>query len=112
MEHWDIKQPFINAPLDEIIYVYPVPGFETFKGEVYKLKKALYGTKQAAKFLKEILRSLGGTPHFKDECVFIFRDEKTSGWVFLSTHVDDLFPLYNPSGKIIRDRIMACLSEK
>ena len=116
MEHWDIKQAFVNAPLDETIFVHPVSGFSKMEGLVLKLKKALYGTKQAAhawqKFLKKILISMGGVPHLKDECVFIFRDAKTNGWLFLSTHVDDLFPLYNPAGKPLRDKILAALGKE
>ena len=116
MEHWDIKQAFVNAPLDENIFVYPVPGFETYPGEVYRLRKALYGTKQAAhawqKFLVRILCSLGGVPHLKDECVFIFKDSTSGGWLYLSTHVDDLFPLFNEKGKAIRDKIFSSLSKE
>jgi hypothetical protein len=115
MEHWDIKQAFVNAPLDETIYVHPVVGFGE-PGQILKLKKALYGTKQAAhawqKFLKRILVGLGGVPHLKDECVFIFREPSTGGWLFLSTHVDDLFPLYNREGILIRDRILGALGRE
>jgi hypothetical protein len=115
MEHWDIKQAFVNAPLDETIYVHPVSGFSE-EGKVLKLKKALYGTKQAAnawqKFLRKILTGLGGVPHLKDECVFIFRNTGTGGWVYLSTHVDDLFPLFNPAGKSIRDKILSALTKE
>ena len=75
MEHWDIKQAFVNAPLDETIYVHPVPGFGP-EGHVFELRKALYGTKQAAhawqKFLKSTLLELGSVPHLKDECCFYF----------------------------------------
>jgi len=49
-EHWDVKNAFVNAPVSETIYVRQVEGFEK-KGEenkILKLKKALYGTKQAA----------------------------------------------------------------
>ena len=114
MEHWDIKQAFINAPLTEVIYVHPVLGFEK-EGFVYKLRKALYGTKQAAhawqQFLKKHLRAMGGLVHPKDECVYIFREASTGGWVFISTHVDDLFPLYNEGGRAIRDRIFKELND-
>ena len=106
MEHWDIK---VNVPLDENIFVYPVPGFETYPGEVYRLRKALYGTKTSSACLAKILVrfscSLGGVPHLKDECVFIFKDSTSGGLLYLSTHVDDLFPLLNEKGKAIRDKI-------
>ena len=114
MEHWDIKQAFVSAPLDEVIYVHPVTGFGP-EGHVYKLRKALYGTKQAAhawqKFLKSIFLELGGVPHLKDECVYVFRDS-AGGWLYLSTHVDDLFPLFNAQGRAIRDKFFQALSAK
>ena len=41
MEHWDIKSAFVNAPIEETVYVYQVPGFERpgTVGKVLKLKK-------------------------------------------------------------------------
>src|SRR5436309_2017825 len=33
-------------------------------------------------------------------------------WVYLSTHVDDIFPLYNPQGRLLRDKIFQALSQK
>ena len=51
MEHWDVKQAFVNAPLDETIYVHPVPGFFV-EGKILKLKKALYGTTGGARLAK------------------------------------------------------------
>jgi hypothetical protein len=116
-EHWDVKTAFVNAPLKETVYCRQVPGFEKpgTEGKILILKKALYGTKQAAnawqKFLTEILKSAGGTRHLKDECVFIFKS-KTGGILFLATHVDDLFPLFNEEGRKIRDEILEKLKQK
>jgi hypothetical protein len=116
-EHWDVKTAFINAPLKEVVYCRQVPGFERpgCEGKILRLKRALYGTKQAANawqnFLSSILKSCGGKRHLKDECVYIFRGER-GGFVLLSTHVDDLFPLYNKEGEKIRDKILQRLKEK
>ena len=116
MEHWDVKAAFINAPLAENVFVHQPTGFEKpgYERCVLKLKKALYGTKQAAfawqTFLRAILLGLGGVKNLKDECVYCFR--QGNGWLYLSTHVDDLFPLFNPSGKQIRDRIFAELTKR
>ena len=46
MQHWDVKQAFVNAPIEEIVYVQQIKGFEreNTQGKVLKLKKALYGT--------------------------------------------------------------------
>jgi hypothetical protein len=116
-EHWDVKTAFVNAPLKETVYCRQVPGFEKpgTEGKILILKKALYGTKQAANawqnFLTEILKSAGGTRHFKDECVYTFRNKK-GGVLFLATHVDDLFPLFNEEGRKIRDEILEKLRQK
>src|SRR6185312_2821917 len=87
----------------------PIPGFlKTGKENcVLKLRKALYGTKQAAhawqKFLRKILVDIGGKANMKDECVFMYREK--DAWVYVCTHVDDIFVLYNQTGENIRDKI-------
>ena len=109
LQHWDVKQAFVNAPLEEEVYLHQIKGFERpgTEGKVLKLVKALYGTKQAAnawqKFLSDILLSEGERKNLKDECVYIFNKEKAI--CIISTHVDDLFVLCNSEGKHIRDRI-------
>ena len=117
MEHWDIKAAFINAPLQEDIWIHQaeghvVPGTE---GMVCKLAKALYGLKQAGRawqiFLKEILSEVGFTPLVKDEAVFIARTPQ-GGWCIIGTHVDDLFPLYNADGRALRDKVFTALSSR
>ena len=66
MQHWDIKQAFVQAPIEEEIYVHQIKDFEMLGKEKknLRLKKALYGTKQAAnawqKFLTEIFIAAGG----------------------------------------------------
>jgi hypothetical protein len=58
------------------------------------------------------LLQLGGKRHLKDECVYIFREESVGAWLFLSTHVDDIFPLFNKEGRKIRDRVLAALNKE
>ena len=115
-EHWDVKTAFVNAPLKETVFCRQVPTFERVgqEGKILLLKKALYGTKQAANawqnFLAEILLSVGGKRHLKDESVYIFREGKS--FLFLGTHVDDLFPLYNKGGENFRDKILKALQTR
>jgi hypothetical protein len=47
----DVKSAFLNRFLEEEVYVRQPPGFESveFPHRVYKLKRALYGPKQAPK---------------------------------------------------------------
>ena len=110
MQHWDVKQAFVNAPIEEVVYVQQIKGFEreNTQGKVLKLKKALYGTKQAAhawqKYLSGILVKMGGRSNLKDECVYVFREGE--GVCIIGTHVDDLFPLCNKTGVVIREKIL------
>ena len=51
MDHWDVKIAFTQAPVDELLFMYPPEGVadpKTF-GKVCKLQKSLYGLKQSAK---------------------------------------------------------------
>ena len=115
-EHWDVKQAFVNAPLEEEIDVHQVRGFERpgQESKILRLLKALYGTRQAAhafqQFLSGILVAEGGRRNLKDECVFVFREGE--GVCIIGTHVDDLFVLFNTEGKKIRDRVFRKMNEK
>ena len=103
--HWDVKSAFVNAPIEEDIWIEQPDGHDvanfprsTF---VLKLRKALYGTKQAARawqqFLKALLAECGAIPLTYDDAVYKLTDA-FGGWVLLGTHVDDLFGLCNPKG--------------
>ena len=117
MEHWDIKAAFINAPLEEDIWIYQPDGHHQVgsEGMICKLNKALYGLKQAGrawqKLLKSILSEVGFTQLLKDEGVFVARSPE-GGWCVIGTHVDDLFPLYNVKGRILRDKVFAALGKR
>ena len=109
MEHWDVKMAFTQAPLEEEVYMYEPEGFETEGKEktVCHLKKSLYGLKQAARnwqlLLKTYFLQNKIMPTHADPCVF-FRAEPFSpdvskkAWIVVSTHVDDLFVLFNKQG--------------
>ena len=53
----DVKSAFLNGVILEEVFVKQPPGFEDLKypGHVYKLKKSLYGLKQALKAWYDIL---------------------------------------------------------
>ena len=54
----DVKSAFLNGYINELVYVKQPPGFEDDKypNHVYKLKKPLYGLKQASRAWYETLR--------------------------------------------------------
>ena len=50
-EHWDIKMAFTQATLTEEIFMYQPESFVVGDDMISRLKKSLYGLKQAAKKL-------------------------------------------------------------
>ena len=116
MEHWDIKAAFINAPLEEDIWISQPDGHQQQGAEdmVCKLNKALYGLKQAGRAWQKLLKSILAGANFsqllKDEGVFVAH-EPEGGWCVVGTHVDDLFPVYNAKGRALRDRVFRALED-
>ena len=94
----DISNAFLNGDLDEEIYMKLPPGYAARKGDslppndVCKLKKSLYGLKQASRqwFLKfsSTLLSLGFTQTYSDHTCFL----KVTSSLFLCVivYVDDI----------------------
>jgi hypothetical protein len=73
----DVKSAFLNGPLQEEVYVEQPPGFEDQKlpNHMYKLHKAIYGLKQAARAwygcLKDFLLKNGFEIGKADSTLFI-----------------------------------------
>jgi hypothetical protein len=80
---------------------------------VCKLNKALYGAKQASNawqaYLKKLLLRAGFAPYLKDDSYFAWTS-CFQGFCIVGTHVDDMFPTYNKTGKTLRDRLWGILT--
>lgn len=93
VKQYDIKTAFLNGELAEEIYMKPPLSEDQAKtnGKVYRLKKSLYGLKQAARVwnqtLHESLVKNGCQQNETDNCLYSL----TSGGdiVYLLIHVDD-----------------------
>jgi hypothetical protein len=78
----DVKSAFFNGPLQEEVYVEKPEGFEDskFPNHVYKLHKALYGLRQAARAWYECLKDFVLKNGFEigkaDSTLFIQRNGK------------------------------------
>ncbi|WVZ58506.1 hypothetical protein U9M48_008777 [Paspalum notatum var. saurae] len=94
VHHLDMKSAFLNGELTEVVYVKQPPGF-TVAGEedkVLRLRKALYGLRQAPRAWNIKLDSTLATPGFKrcaSEHALYTRHSK-EGLLIVGVYVDDL----------------------
>ena len=89
----DADTAFLNAPIDEDIFIKPPAGIELPPGKTcFKLLKALYGLKQSPRqwntHLNGHIEKLGFTKMISDTCVYLKRFEQ--GICILAIYVDDL----------------------
>ncbi|MBW0529850.1 hypothetical protein O181_069565, partial [Austropuccinia psidii MF-1] len=88
----NVKSAFLNAPLVETVYLSIPQGMPTDKRKYcLKLRKAIYGLKQAPlawyERLKSWLTEVGFRACLMDPCVF-FRQKPSKLWLYI--HVDDI----------------------
>ncbi|WJX19405.1 hypothetical protein P8452_09107 [Trifolium repens] len=94
LHQMNVKTAFLNGDLEEVVYMKQPEGFSTNDGEhlVCKLKKSIYGLKQASRqwYLKfhGIISSFGFVENPMDQCIY----QKVSGSkiCFLILYVDDI----------------------
>lgn len=102
VHHMDVKSAFLNGDLTESVYVKQPPSFVVGKGDkVLKLRKALYGLRQApiawnAKLNQELI-ALGFVKSRMDHAVY--RRSNKGSFLNVGVYVDDLII----SGPCVRD---------
>ena len=102
LKQMDVKTTFLNGDLEEEVYMKQHEGFPSSDGEqlVCKLKKSLYGLKQASRqwYLKfhNVISSFGFVENIMDQCIYL----KVSGSkiCFLVLYVDDILLATNDKG--------------
>jgi hypothetical protein len=74
IQQYDVPQTFLRSDADCTIFVYPPTGQSDFPGQILKLSKMLYGTKQAValryNLLNGFLLTLGFIPSSMDPCFY------------------------------------------
>lgn len=82
---------YLNAPIDEEVWVQAPEGLDIEVGEACLLDKALYGMKQAAwcwwNYLSSTLASLGYTSSYYDSSVYTLTNKTDQSIIWV--HVDD-----------------------
>lgn len=102
LHQMDVKTAFLNGDLEEQVYMKQPEGFSSKESEhlVCKLKKSIYGLKQASRqwYLKfhEVISTFGFVENVMDQCIY----QKVSGSkvCFLILYVDDILLATNDMG--------------
>ena len=93
----DVKTAFLNGLLKEAIWVMSPKGIDGHPSRCYRLKRAIYGLKQAHlawhKRLCEDLQNLGFEELPSAPCVFRLKHCPFGGEIFLLIYVDDILVL-------------------
>jgi hypothetical protein len=89
----DVKATYLNANLEEEIYMEAPPGFDIPKGYILRLKKGIYSTKQGGRVwyieISNTLTEMGYTHTKADHAVFMCpSSDPTSNIITL--YVDDM----------------------
>lgn len=91
MMQFDVKTAFLNGDLDENVYMEQPVGLNDNTPRVCKLKKSLYGLKQASRCwnnkFKHFITIFGFIACKSDPCVFV--SNKDNQLIILAIHVDD-----------------------
>jgi hypothetical protein len=104
VRHFDVKTAFLNGDLEEEIFMKQPPGFISDKqpDHVCRLKRSLYGLKQAARSWNQKLTSLlvefGFVQGKADSC--LYKLEVPDGICYVIVYVDDLIVASNLSDVI------------
>jgi hypothetical protein len=94
IKQYDVPQAFLRSKADCDIFVHPPNGFSEFPGQLLKLAKMLYGSKQAAhlwyNLLNDFLLEIGFTSSQMDPC--FYRRITPTGDIdaLIILHVDDM----------------------
>ncbi|KAL0369047.1 UNVERIFIED_CONTAM: Retrovirus-related Pol polyprotein from transposon RE1 [Sesamum calycinum] len=100
----DINNAFLHGFLDDEVYMSPPDGYPVQPCQVCKLKRSLYGLKEASRQWNQEftskLAAFGFTQSVHDHCLFI--KTTTDGFLALLVYVDDILVM-GPSESLIME---------
>lgn len=101
----DVRTAFLHGELTEDVYIYPPEGTNYPEGTILKLKKALYGIKQAPRVFNQTLidhlLSLGFSQSIKDPCI-LFKEKDDDRRIIISIYVDDML-LFGSNDQLLNE---------
>lgn len=97
IDQMDVITAFLHGDIEETIFMEQPESFNDGTGRVCRLKKAIYGLKQASRQwnikLNDVLEKAGYKRCQKDTCIYVRRDRDKI--VVVAVYVDDLVILFN-----------------
>jgi hypothetical protein len=92
VKKYDIETAFLNGDLDEVVFMTVPAGMKVAAGLVCRLRRSLYGLKQAAavwfRTIQDVFRRAGFVQCAADTCLFVKHSGRAP--VFVVLYVDDL----------------------
>lgn len=92
MRIYDVKTAFLHGKLKEGIFMEIPDGIQINKERVCKLRKSLYGLKQAGKcwneYLTRVMRKCRLNQSKEDSCLFFVREKNR--FLYCGVYVDDM----------------------
>jgi hypothetical protein len=93
LDQMDVSTAYLNGVLDDDIFVSPPDGIEIPEGHCWRLKRSLYGLKDAGRTwnrtLDTMLLALGAYRLDAETCLYVFKGKKGE-ICYLVVYVDDL----------------------
>ena len=97
----DVRKAFLNAKLDEDVYMQQPEGFADGTDRVWKLHRAIYGLKQSPRVwnqeLDSTINKIGYQRSQVDPCVYYRTVPGYAVPMMLSIYVDDIVAAYHPN---------------
>ena len=113
IHHLDVQTAFLNAPLEEDVYLEIPEGFEDFgsRTKVLKLNKSIYGLRQAGRnwnaLFKSTLLNMGYIQSAADPCIFLKYNQDNTPISAIGVFVDDCLVIGGiDQNTIVRDKLM------
>lgn len=114
MIHFDVKTAFLHGSLNEEIYMHQPQGFITNPNLACRLRKSLYGLKQASREWNRcfvtFLRKFELTPTTMDNCILTRKDITGRVVLIVAIYVDD--GLVCSSDKWLLEQVVSHLKSK
>lgn len=92
MKGFDVVSAYPHSPIEEEIYILPPDGYPcSDSSKVLLLRRALYGTKQAArcwwKFFSKVLSKIGCSYRVNNQSLYVLKHQSETAVIWI--HVDD-----------------------